>query len=133
MSDNQIKVGRNQACYSASGTRVLRYTVEMSHEGLNEHKLISAPDTYMLNTKVNLQKRKWNEKWETISSRRKINNEKEANLEEANRRTDEAMNALKNVEDILASSLSVNHEVDWESLRRKKNTPNKYLSNQFES
>jgi restriction system protein len=123
MSDNQINVGQKQAHWSANRFRVLKYVVEMSHEGLNEHKIISAPNEYMLNNKIVLQKRKWIEKWDTISSRRKINDEKEANLEEANRRTEEAVNALKDVEDILTNSLSVNHEVDWENLKKKEKYP----------
>ena len=73
---NQIRVGQKQACYSVSGTRVLKYVVEMSHEGLNEHKVISAPDGYMLEHKINAQKRKWEEKWEIVSSRRKSNERK---------------------------------------------------------
>lgn len=39
MSDDQIRVGRKQEHISASGTHVLSYFVEMSHEGLNEHKI----------------------------------------------------------------------------------------------
>jgi restriction system protein len=121
MSDNQIKVGRKQACYSASGNRILKYTVEMSHEGLNEDKIISAPDEYILDNKIILQKRKWIEKWGIISSQRKINEEKNANFEEAEKRTEHAVNALKELEDILVYSLSVNNTVDWENLKKKEN------------
>jgi restriction system protein len=121
MSD-QIRVGRKQAYRSVSG-RILKYVVEMSHEGLNEHKIISAPDEYMLDNKIKAQERKWMEKWEITSSRRRINEEKEANLEEANRRTEDAVNALKGMEDILVYSLSVNAAVDWENLKKKESYP----------
>lgn len=120
MSD-QIRVGQKQAYRSVSGNRILKYVVEMSHEGLNEHKIISAPNEYMLDNKIKAQKRKWMEKWEITSSRRKINEEKEANLEEANRRTEIAVNVLKDMEDILVYSLSVNAVVDWENLKKKEN------------
>ena len=123
MSDNQIKVGRKQAHYNASGNRILKYTVEMSHEGLNEDKIISAPFEYMLDNKINAQKHAWIEKWTIISSRRKNNEEKEANLDEANRRTEEAVNALKDIDNILAHSLSINNMVNWESLKKKEHYP----------
>lgn len=105
----------------------------MSHEGLNEHKVISAPTEYMLDYKIMSQKRKWTEKWRTISFRRKINVEKEANLSEANRRTEDAVNSLKNIEDILVYSLSVNNVVDWENLKKKEIYPEHEPINQFQN
>jgi len=123
VNDDQIRVGIKQAYRSARGDRILKYVVEMSHEGLNEHKIISAPNEYILNHKIMLQKRKWMEKWRIVSSRRKINAEKEANLEEANRRTEDAVKALKDTEEILAYSLSINNAVDWENLKKREDYP----------
>jgi restriction system protein len=123
MSDDLIRIGQKTRHLSANRTRVLRYVVEMSHAGLNEHKVISAPDEFMLNNKIELQKRKWMEKWTTISSRRKISAEKEANIEEANRRTEDAINALRNIENIVGDSLSVNNAIDWENSKKKGNYP----------
>jgi restriction system protein len=123
MSDDLIRIGQKTRYLSANRTRVLRYVVEMSHAGLNEHKVISAPDEFMLNNKIELQKRKWMEKWTTISSRRKISAEKEANIEEANRRTEDAINALRNIENIVGDSLSVNNAIDWENSKKKGNYP----------
>ncbi len=105
MSDDQIRVGRKHQRISTSSHRVLGYFVEMSHDGLNEHKVISAPDQYMLDNKINLQKSKWREKWVKVSTRRELDPEREANLEEANRRTEEATNVLKDMENILLDSL----------------------------
>jgi restriction system protein len=123
MSDDLIRIGQKTRYLSANRTRVLRYVVEMSHAGLNEHKVISAPDEFILNNKIALQKRKWNEKWTTVSSRRKTSAEKEANLEEAKRRTEDAISALKNIENILGDSLSVNNEIDWENSKKKGDYP----------
>lgn len=123
MSDDLIRIGQKTRYLSANRTRVLRYVVEVSHAGLNEHKVISAPDEFMLNNKIELQKRKWMEKWTTISSRRKISAEKEANIEEANRRTEDAINALRNIENIVGDSLSVNNAIDWENSKKKGNYP----------
>jgi restriction system protein len=52
---SQVHFGEVQEHYNVAGTRVLKYTLEMSHNGLNEHKLISAPDPYMLKNKAREQ------------------------------------------------------------------------------
>ena len=79
MSNNQIQIGQVQAYRNVSGTRILKYTIEIYHKGLNEHKLISAPEIDILNNKADLQTHKWTEKWEIIQSKRQINAENEAN------------------------------------------------------
>lgn len=124
MSDDKIRVGRTQQRISTSSNhRVLGYFVEMSHEGLNEHKVISAPDLHMLDNKVNLQKSKWQEKWVTVSTKRELEKEKEANLDEANRRTEEAADVLKDMENILLDSLKVTSAINWEKLKKKETFP----------
>jgi len=47
MSKDLIRIGKPQAYWNVARTRIMRYTVEMYHEGLNEHKLISAPEMDM--------------------------------------------------------------------------------------
>ena len=123
LSDDKIIVGPKQQRISASGYRVLGYYVEMFHQGLNEHKIISAPNEYMLYNKITLQKSKWREKWATDSARREQNEEKESNLEEANKRTEEAANALKAVEDILIDSLKENSAINWDTLKKRESFP----------
>lgn len=120
MKNNKIRVGQAQASWNASGTRILKYTVEMYHEGLNEHKLISAPDIEMLQNKVNLQANKWNEKWDIVESKREVREEKEASIDEANNRTLEAITAIKVIDDLLIHTLSIDDTIDWESLKRRE-------------
>ncbi len=121
MSSERIKIGPKQAYRSASGRRILKYVVEMYHEGLNEHKIISAPEMYMLDNKINQQALKWTKKWELVKSRNKINTEKEANLEEAEERTTEATQKILEINDILNSSLSNTDKVTWDSLKKIDN------------
>ncbi len=116
---DQIQVGQAQAYRNVSGTRVLKYTVEMFHKGLNEHKLLSAPELDMLQNKANLQAQKWTEKWNLIESRRRISEQKEANIDEATSKTEEAIEALKQIDNLLVHTLSVNDAVDWEKLKKK--------------
>lgn len=125
MTDDMIQLGQAQAHWNVSRTRILKYSVEMYHKGLNEHLLISAPETDILQNKVDLQANKWNQKWETIETKRKAQEEREANQKEAENRTLEAQAILKQIDDILTHTLSVDDTVDWESLQKhdKFSTP----------
>ena len=114
MNKNQIKIEKAQAHWNVTGTRILKYTVDMYHEGLNERKLISAPEEDILENKVNLQVQRWNDKWD----KRLINLEKEANLEEANLRTEAAIKSFSEIENLLIHTLSIDDRVDWESLKK---------------
>lgn len=120
MSDNQIQVGTAQAYRNVSGTRILKYTIEMFHRGLNEHKLMSAPELDMLQNKVNLQAQKWTEKWDVIESKRRVAEQKEASIEETNSMTEEATKALSQIDNLLIHTLSINDKVDWEVLKKKE-------------
>lgn len=116
-----IQIGEEQANWNVAGTRILKHSVEMYHKGLKEHKLISSPDIEILEKKVELQKNKWVEKWDTVETKRKIKEEKEADLEEANNRTKEAQAALKEIDNLLIFTLSIDDTVDWESLKKNDN------------
>jgi len=123
MTDNMIQIGQAQEHYNVSGTRILKYSVEMYHKGLNEHKLISAPEIDILQNKVDLQANKWKQKWETLETKRKAQEEKEANQKEAENRTLEAQAVLKQIGDILTHTLSVDDTVDWESIKKHDKFP----------
>uniref|UniRef100_A0A7V2ZKF4 Restriction endonuclease n=1 Tax=Ignavibacterium album TaxID=591197 RepID=A0A7V2ZKF4_9BACT len=125
MSDSLIEIGKAQAHYNVSYSRILKYTVEMYHKGLNEHKIISAPDLEMLENKANIQAQKWSEKWEIISRKRKNADEREANFEEANERTKEAQKALEEIDNLLIHTLSIDDTVNWDSLKKRSRFPEK--------
>lgn len=125
MADSLIEIGQAQAHYNVSYSRILKYSVEMYHKGLNEHKIISAPDVAMLENKANLQAQKWSEKWDIISTKRKNADEKEANFEEANERTEEAKKALEEIDNLLLHTLSVDDTVNWDSLKKRSRFPEK--------
>lgn len=125
MSDSLIQIGTAQAHYNVSYSRILKYSVEMYHKGLNEHKIISAPDVAMLENKANLQAQKWSEKWDIISTKRKNADEREANFDEANERTEEATKALEEIDNILLHTLSTDDTVNWDSLKKRNRFPEK--------
>ncbi|MCT2196126.1 restriction endonuclease [Paenibacillus sp. p3-SID1389] len=123
---SEIRTGDVLTTWNSSGTRILKYSVEMYHKGLNEHKLISAPEPDILQNKVKIQAKKWNEKWSSILHKRQLNQEKEASIEEAARRTEEATNNLIEIDNLLLHTLSVDDTVDWDSLKRNDHYPINY-------
>ena len=120
MSIDLIKVGKAEAHYSANYRRIVRYTIEMFHKGLNDHKILSAPELDILQNKVNLQAVKWNEKWSKIEAKRMQLTEKEANIEEAIKRTSEAQDSLREIENLLLSTLNINDAIDWNNLKSRE-------------
>ena len=67
MGSDLIQVGQVEGRYSNTknswNSRLLGYQISIYHKGLKEHKLFSAPERYLLESKVNLQIEKWNELW----------------------------------------------------------------------
>ena len=94
--------------------------MEVYHQGLKEHKILSAPDLDMLEHKATLQAQKWLQKWEGIESKRRSNAQKDANLEEANSRTEAAVKSLEQIDSLLTHTLSIDDRVDWEGLKKKE-------------
>jgi restriction system protein len=133
MPNNLIHIERPEAHDNAKGTRVLKYTQEMYHKGLNEHKLMSAPDLDILENKVKVQVRKWNEKWNLIESKRRLAEKKEATREEANLKTNAAIEALNQIENLLVHTLSVDDRIDWEVLKKKDEYPEEKPSKPIEA
>lgn len=74
MNEELITKGKVKAHWNAASTRVLKYSCELIHSGLKEHKLISAPDKGILENKVETQISKWTEKWDKEETKKRILN-----------------------------------------------------------
>ena len=114
-----FEVGQASAHYNANGTRVLRYSVEVKHNGLNEYKILSAPDLSMLQHKVNSQVDKWEEKWEKLTEKKEKELKLSASIEEAQNRTTEAQQALIVIDNLLKHTLDIDDAIDWEAIKNK--------------
>ena len=115
-----LNVGRVEAHYNVAGTRILKYTIEMSHTGLREHKLISAPDPDILENKAELQADRWEEKWSELENKRNIAAVKIATEKRAEELCKEAEDALFQIQNLLTYTLSIDDTIDWESLKDKE-------------
>lgn len=117
MSFDLIKYGYVDNHFNVARTRLLRCTQEISHSGLKEHRIVSAPDSYTLSNKVQIQIEKWNEKWDIVQSKKNVLDEKNANLQNAEFRTNEAKKLQIEIENILLHTLSIDNTVSWSSLK----------------
>ena len=125
MKEGLIQIGKPREEWNASRTRVLKYAVDIYHEGLMEHKTLSAKDIDMLDDKLDIQIQKWQDRWNFKVSKTEVKKEKEANAEEALIKTDEAKNAIFQIENILFHTLSVDDRIDWDSLKDTEPFPKK--------
>ena len=92
MNKDLIEIGEIDYKYGVHS--ILGYQVKVFHKGLNEQKILSAPEKYLLRNKIDIQIQKWNEKWNRGKS-----------IEEANLRTSEAEQALSEIGNLLLHTL----------------------------
>jgi restriction system protein len=68
LSSDSVSIGRINEHYNANGSRVIKYSVEVYHNGLHERKLLSATDTTLLKSKITIQNELWSAKWAKFDS-----------------------------------------------------------------
>jgi restriction system protein len=117
MKQGLLQISDADAIYNVAGTKVLRYQLEMYHEGLKEHKVLSAPEFSILKTKANLQAQKWDEKWISVSDKNSKNMARVSSIEEAERLTKEISSLNDAIGNILKYTLDKNDAIDWEKLK----------------
>lgn len=96
-----------------------RYVAEISHKGLGTFKIIKDMNSYILSSKIDAQFRIWEDKWLKQVDKNQRESEKDASLALANERTKEAQNALKEIDNLLSATLSIDDTVNWDSLKDK--------------
>ncbi|ULU26289.1 restriction endonuclease [Dyella terrae] len=101
--------------YTSTG-KVTGCRIEVWHTGLNEHRLLKAPDKDVLQNKMNALLATWTEKWERVSAKQQANSVKWKGKEQADAATADAQNTLQEAEGLLLATLDVNDAVDWGSL-----------------
>lgn len=97
-----------------------KYQANIAHIGLKQYRTISDKDLDFLDAKVQAQFEKWDEQWAKQQNALFQSNNKEASLLEAMIRTQEAEAAIKEVENILVHTLSVDDRVNFDSLKRRE-------------
>jgi restriction system protein len=94
-----------------------KYYAEVIHSGLNDHKIFSADEEDILDNKISTHIAKIEEKWEKIKIKNNIAQYQIASQKEAEVRTQTAIQALKDIDNILHHTLGINDAIDWETLK----------------
>jgi restriction system protein len=110
--DPNIQYGDLSAKYDRYGIPS-RYYIPMSHSGLKQHKDVSATELDILQIKVEHQVDLWRIAHERQTATRRAASAKE----QAERLTRDADAKRAAFESLLARTLNVNDEVDWDSLK----------------
>lgn len=114
-----ILLGNLSARWSASGTRILRYYLDVRHAKMNLHRELSAPEIFILQSKTDALIAAWDEKFVQFQIRQTLQSGKES----AEELTATAMARLDGLQRILARTLTVNDAVDWEALKDRNFYP----------
>lgn len=94
-----------------------KYMAEVTHLGLNEHRVLTDRDEEILGNKINNLVSKWDKKWQAYKEKK----EKQRLLgdleSQAAYLSKEAKEYLEAVENILKNTLNIDDSVDWEELK----------------
>lgn len=108
--------------YTKSGLR--RFELEVTHGGLGRYQVIRSDDQNIVVQKARAKVKQWNESWERKQQAERVRSQREQKaqaLAEHTRlaadRTQEAQEALKALEGILAYTIDIDDTVNWEALK----------------
>lgn len=114
---DQIVPGTPRGIWSARGDRILRYSMDLRHKGLNVHRELSAPELFILQAKVDALVASWDEKFTQLQIKNLFRDGRAA-AEDA---TIQAQERLMSLSRILTHTLQVNDVVDWDTLKDHSN------------
>ena len=114
MKNNQIDIKYREE-YVGIRTFKLKFIAEITHAGLNDFNVFFSYDQGILQNKVKNHVAKLEEKWNKFLDKQNT----VATIKVAEERTKEALNALKQVENILLCALNIDNKIDWELLKDK--------------
>lgn len=95
----------------------VRYVAEIRHLGLGTYRVLKDKDNIILDNKIDAQFQKWDEQWSKIVLKNQSQTNKIANQSLAEERTKEAQEKLKQIENLLLHTLTIDDTVDWDTLK----------------
>lgn len=108
------------------------WEIEVRHEGLNKYRHIRGSDRYVVEQKAVAQQLAWDEMWEKKQAAEAKKREREAAIRSkeekkllAVEKTEEAQEAISELEKTLQHTLSIDDAIDWSNLLDKKPFPTK--------
>jgi restriction system protein len=103
----------------------LLYQVEIRHSGLHEYKIVKGATPHEAEEKARSQFAKWEQKWQRLRDREHAAHTKEQKKELASQRTEEAKQAIRDIETLLSSCLMTTHAINWKDVLDKSSFPEK--------
>jgi restriction system protein len=100
MNENLILIGKYQTRWSSNGSRILSYSSEIIHKGLDDKKYFTSRYKSDLDDKINKQVEIWKSEWSAVIQNR------------------EAKQAISNLEEILQISIERPKNELWDSLKK---------------
>ncbi len=98
----------------------MSYYLDIQHEGLKKFRRVSGSDPYVVEQKARAQMAQWEDQWSrklAQQARAEAAREKEEKKALAAMQTREAQELLAEIDSLLAATLSVNDQVDWDDLK----------------
>jgi restriction system protein len=109
---------------------MIRYQIEVRHQGLKKYRMIRGNDEYVLKQKAQAQLDAWNGQWRQKAERQnkeiekqKRLSDKQSKLEEAANKTEQAIQAIEDIQFLLKNSLKRAEIFNWEKLRNNDPFP----------
>lgn len=109
MNKNLIHIGPVNPVYNRYFTRILKYTIEIYHEGLGERLVLSGHDENALEEKVKFQSSKWVSLYEKADG-----------IERAKTKTNEANEINNRLKSLLVDIVDSNPIFDFSKLKKKE-------------
>jgi restriction system protein len=116
---DELEVGQLNVKWNARGDRILRYYIDVRHKKMNLHRELGAPELFILQSKVDTLLADWDNKYVNFLMRQTFRSGKEA----ADEMTVDAIRRQEHIGRILAHTLTVNDEVDWNTLKDRSAYP----------
>lgn len=114
-----IELGDLRATWSARGDRILRYYIMITHKEMHLQRELSAPELFLLQSKVDALIAAWDEKYIGFQMKTMFQSGKDS----AEAQTAQAEAKLESLRHILSATLRVNDAVDWEALKDRSEYP----------
>lgn len=99
------------------------YWIDVRHEGLHAYRRITGRDKYVVEAKAAAQRAVWDEKWAKIQQREQVLYTKEQKKDAAAQQTEEARDALTEIENLLISGVEAQGTFEWEQLKDHSRFP----------
>lgn len=114
-----LVIGKLDAKWSARGDRILRYYIDLRHTKMNLHREVSAPELFILQSKVDALVAGWDDKFLNFRMQQALLSGKGA----AEDMTADAIRRQEQIGQILAHTLGIDDAVDWEALKDRSVYP----------